>query len=158
MTAKTSQFTLPAWRYIPGLTRRHPEGAFEEIKSLCPDNISSDTVDENPCWQHALRLFDAGFYWEAHEILEELWQRANPNSRERFLCQCLIHLANAALKTSQGFSDAAGRILQLAQECHDRAFAGTSQSLMGLESKEIVAVCHQLNFGKKMQSLSKCDL
>ncbi len=57
---------------------------------------------ENTDWLYALDLFNAGFYWEAHEAWEGFWHplgRATPAAR---FVQGLIHLAAACVKIREG--------------------------------------------------------
>jgi len=65
---------------------------------------------------HALRLLRESFFWEAHEILEPLWQSLPPNSRERATLRGIIQLANAGLKLRMGRPKAALRLLADAEE------------------------------------------
>lgn len=135
---------LPAWRYLPGRNERHAEDAFDRIKMLCPCETTEKTARSNIAWRYGLRLFNEGFYWEAHEILELVWQRARPNSRERFVVQCVIHLANGALKSALGQAKARGRLAAMAEECRQRAFAGAVGSVMGLSDSQVAKSCRFL--------------
>ena len=46
-----------------------------------------------PELQHAIALFNAGDYFEAHEVLEPAWMKAAP--ADRFFLQSVIHMAVA---------------------------------------------------------------
>lgn len=141
MNADASSIALPAHRYLPGRNERHAEDAFDHVKALAARETSDATASENIAWQYGLRLFNHGFYWETHEVLEEVWMRALPNSRERWLVQCVIHLANGALKKDLGQQRAALRLAGLARECSQRAFAGGEGSVMGLSGNEVGTIC-----------------
>lgn len=78
---------LPLQRYIPGQTRRPKE-------SLALHELS----DQN-CWEISVERFNHSYYWEAHESLEELWNRSDrQTSPAGLLYQVLIHLSAAQLK------------------------------------------------------------
>ncbi len=77
--SKTQRFcerSLPPYRFdkhkSPHPTQ-HPDGHFRDKVTLtCPDLASS-------CWRecegylYALDLFNHGYFWACHEILEDLW-------------------------------------------------------------------------------------
>jgi len=58
------------------------------------------SYQSNTGWLYGIHLFNHGFYWEAHEVLEAVWNNAAPNSREKHLVQGVIQIANAQLKAS----------------------------------------------------------
>ena len=72
-------------------------------------------------------LYDAGDYWEAHEIWEDRWRVAA--GAERHLLQGLIQAAAAALQARAGKWAGAGRLVERA-EGHLRA-AGSQAGLDG---------------------------
>jgi len=58
--------------------------------------------------QHGIALFNAGRFYESHEVLEEAWNRA-PRA-ERFFLQSLVHCAVAWHHATHGNAD--GAVLQ----------------------------------------------
>jgi hypothetical protein len=53
-------------------------------------------------FEHGIRLFDQGFYWEAHEAWERLWHWLGRTGPEADLVKALIKLAAAGVKIRQG--------------------------------------------------------
>ena len=106
--------SLPAHKYIPGQTARHAEDAFEAIRARALSPTETANALQNPPWVYGLHLLEAGFYWEAHEVWEPVWLNARPNSAERFMCQSVIQIANAALKRDMGKPRAAERLCDMA--------------------------------------------
>lgn len=51
---------------------------------------------------HAARLFDAGYYWEAHEAWEALWMAAGRTGPDATALKGLIKLAAAGVKAREG--------------------------------------------------------
>jgi hypothetical protein len=51
---------------------------------------------------YAIDLFNHGYYWEAHEELEALWQGAGRDTPVGTFAQALIQAAAALLKHSMG--------------------------------------------------------
>ena len=69
------------------------------------------------CLRHryAIDLFHHGFYWESHEVWEDLWHRVPPASAERHVLAGLIQLAASALKVRMGHDRAATTLLKNAR-------------------------------------------
>lgn len=128
---------LPLHRHVPGQNARPVDGYLESIAALAPTTTSNDTAAQNRTWLFGLKLFNCGYYWECHEVLEAVWLNSPPNSRERFLLQGVIHLTNAALKSTMQRESAVRRLLLLASECFDRAFPDAEGVLMGLRFDEL---------------------
>lgn len=118
---------LPDHRHVPGRTARHPEGAFDWIRDQAPARTLSGAP--NPAWDHGLALIAAGFWWEAHEVLEPVWMNAAPNSPERAMAQGVIQIANAALKQEMAKPRAARRLCALAEGHVREAGAGAPLGL-----------------------------
>ena len=58
-----------------------------------------------------IALNDAGYFWEAQEILEAVWAAAPQGGRERILLRACIQIANANLKLRMQKPHAAARLL-----------------------------------------------
>jgi uncharacterized protein len=58
------------------------------------------TADLPPQYLHGLALFNAGEFYECHEVLEELWLQATGNERQ--LLHALIQAAAALLHHQRG--------------------------------------------------------
>jgi len=127
---------LPPHRHIPGQNARPDEAFFDDIKS-----------DSGHAWLYGIRLFNCGFYWEAHEVLEPVWLNALPNSRERHLVQAVIHLANGLLKQAMGRPNARQRLAGLARSRLAEAFPEARGRLMGIDAADIMAAVDRLTEG-----------
>ena len=90
---------------------------------------------ENRAWLYGRALYDASFFWEAHEVWEPVWQRTQPNSEARSLIACLIHLANACLKLEMMRPKAAQRLSGLARG----ELIGLSGTVMGVPVVRLLA-------------------
>lgn len=114
---------LPPYSYVPGHEHPHPvtdprghsfrhDNRSGAIAPMSGDQLSghvgvgyrgrAEVLAADPQWLHAIDLFNAGFYWEAHEAWERFWNdlgRATPEAR---FIQGLIHLAAAAVKLREG--------------------------------------------------------
>ena len=52
----------------------------------------------HPALRYGIALNDAGYFWEAQEVLEAVWAAAPQGGRERILLRACIQIANANLK------------------------------------------------------------
>jgi uncharacterized protein len=106
------QFPLPSVCHVPGSGSQPEQSLLETVKNLAPNPTRADNWCENDAYRYAWRLFEARFYWEAHEVWECVWWRAAPASPERALLQGLIQIANSLLKQSTGRTKASQKILK----------------------------------------------
>ena len=159
MTRRRSLFPLPEFAHIPGLNARHEEEFLAHVINCVPKETLDRTAGSNTAWLYGLQLIEAGFYWEAHEVLETVWLNASPNGRERQLVRCMIHIANAALKVRMGRSNAALKLSKLAESCLELAWRGhRTSTLMGLKKGILVTAIElsnnpdaHMDFGTNMQ-------
>ncbi len=107
---------LPARAYVPGLSPR-PARSGAGTPSAPPG------IDAWPRCREYLRgidLFNHGYYWEAHEAWEALWQAASRGGPGALFLQGLIKLAAAGVKWRQenaaGVSSHARRAAELFAE------------------------------------------
>jgi len=136
---KENIFTLPVYRHLPGQNARPGDGLLESIVSQVSTQSLNGEASNNRPWCYAIRLINEGYNWEAHEVLEALWNCALPNSRERWLIQCLIQLSNARLKMELSQPKAAKRLKQLTLDCYGRAYALHTKPLMGIQPTALLA-------------------
>ena len=103
---------FPAYRYVPGLQphpRRDPAGhsykATPRPRRQPPwDPAAWRVLDD---WLYGVDLFNAFFFWEAHEEWEGLWAAQPRSSPAAQTLQGLIQLAAALLKVHLGSLDGA---------------------------------------------------
>ena len=155
---KSPDTPLPGYKHLPGKNARPDDGLLESIAH----NATAETLDanyrSNTAWHYGIRLFNNGFYWETHEVLEAVWNNAAPNSREKHLVQGVIQMANAQLKANLKQEKAATRLQALAVECISRAYTSGridndandasdhgSRFLLGLDSTQMHAAAAQCN-------------
>lgn len=128
---------LPDYKHLPGINQRPDDKLLQTMAMQASPITQEADANENIAWLYGIRLIENGFYWEAHEVLEVVWMRAPHNSRERFLVQCLIQIANAALKQVLQKPTAAARLCDMAEQCRQRAFPINSAKLMGFSASQL---------------------
>jgi len=111
--------SLPPYSYVPGRSP-HPvadpagHSYGQQPRSVAP----LDPARWQPCGEfcHALRLFDAGYYWEAHEAWEALWMATGRTGPDATALKGLIKLAAAGVKAREGNAAGIGRHARRAAE------------------------------------------
>ena len=103
---------LPHAAHLPGSGSAPDLEPLEAAKAAAPARTDAESLEENLPYCYGWRLFDARFYWEAHEVWEAVWLACRPNSPERLLLRVLIQLANARLKRAQGRKKAVTRLCE----------------------------------------------
>lgn len=120
MTPPTRQsFQFPAYTHIPGVTPHpttDPRGhSFGVAHTECsPPEWSS--LSECELFKIGCLLFNAGYYWEAHEAWESVWIAAERTGLVADFVKSLIKLAAAGVKVREGIPAGAQRHLARAQE------------------------------------------
>lgn len=109
------RWPLPDEPFVPGKTKRPSHSPAFEAAAEAPRHTREEAWQENDSYLFALRLHNAGFFWEGHEVMEAVWLGAVPNSEARFHCQAIIQLSNAALKQRMDRQAAALRLLELSR-------------------------------------------
>jgi hypothetical protein len=99
---RLSSLPLPESRYLPSVT---PRGAHRQ-----PHPIDWDALDEAELWAYGVDLFNARYYWEAHDAWERLWRAALRGSPEFTGLKGLIQIAAALLKVQVQNEPAARRL------------------------------------------------
>ncbi len=105
----------PTHAYIPGKNERHPEDAFDAIRNTVVQGHSAEQLAQSDAFKVGLQYLDAGFYWEAHEVLEPVWVVLPEGSEEKRFVQAIIQLANGCLKLRMDKPKAALRLTGLAR-------------------------------------------
>jgi hypothetical protein len=123
---------LPPYSYVPGHDQLHPitnpnghSFNTQHTPLTIPDlpddptsrrhTLAALLATSSP-WLYALDVFNAGFYWEAHEAWEHFWNALGRTTPEARCVQGLIHLAAAAVKIREGKPAGIFRHTQRARE------------------------------------------
>ena len=96
---------FPDYRHVPGQTPhpiRDPGGHSYNRKA---EKLGAfDPEDWRSCetYLYGIDLFNHGFWWETHEVLETVWIAAGRRTEAGLFIQGLIQIALAQLKALQG--------------------------------------------------------
>lgn len=128
---------FPSYRYVPGVhphPLRDPAGHSYQASSVAAA-VSSWKSDEWRClenWLWGVDLFNAFFFWEAHEAWENLWEVRPRDSLPGLFLQGLIQFAAALIKVHLRSVDAAMRLAERGTAKLERVAADRSW-LLGLQ-------------------------
>lgn len=136
-----SGIELPRYRHLPGKNARPDSALLDSVVAQALPLTRDATASSNVAWVYGIRLFNAAFYWECHEVLEVVWMNALPNSREKYLLQTIIHLTNARLKQQMNMPRATLRLYKLATDCARRAFPVGTERVMGVSRGQLDSQC-----------------
>ena len=98
--------SLPPYTYVPGGQWPHPissphghsygRAASKALSAAEPPGPRS------PQFRRGIALFNAGYYWEAHEVWEGLWHAYGRHGVLADVIKALIKLAAAGVKVREG--------------------------------------------------------
>lgn len=128
---------LPARRYLPG-RGPHPSRGDAAVPSAsrdAADRLRSGEWRTCEDWLHAVDLFNHGYWWEAHELLEDVWREAGRATPLGLLLQGLILVAAALLQQERGAPAGARRLAERATA----ALARTHGADAGFDARTLVA-------------------
>jgi uncharacterized protein len=132
-----SEEPLPPYSFVPGGPWPHPisspKGHWAGERPLPAQPIVHGDWASSPEYLRGVALFNAGYYWEAHEVWEALWHAHGRRGATADLLKALIKLAAAGVKVRErqpaGATHHARRAADLIESV--RATAGDRQ--LGLD-------------------------
>ena len=97
---------LPPYAFVPGGPWPHPasspEGHAFGAPQETPAPIDPKHWNASTLYVRGFTLFNAGYYWEAHEAWESLWHAHGRHGRTADLLKGLIKLAASGVKVREG--------------------------------------------------------
>jgi hypothetical protein len=139
MSRPLAQEPLPPYSFVPGGPWPHPRSSpqghsFGRIEPKLPP--AAEAI--GPVFSRLLRgleLFNAGYYWEAHEVWEAVWHAYGRHGAAADVVKALIKLAAAGVKVRErqehGVRIHAGRAVALFRSAGQQA--GAQQFGLDLE-------------------------
>lgn len=110
-----SSHPFPSYRFVPGRTphpRRTPHGHSYGQPELNPTAFSAAQWQDSEDYLYGIDLYNHAYWWECHEVFEELWKIAGRHTEQGHFFQALIQLAAVNLKQFMGNRRAALNLLQ----------------------------------------------
>lgn len=115
MNPRYTSRPFPRYRYVPGRAPhpiRDPEGHSYGLAPTGPDRFAAGDWSTCEEYLYGIDLFNNGYWWEAHDSLEQCWVAAGRTTPTGRFLQGLILVAVACLKHEQGFTDVALRMAE----------------------------------------------
>lgn len=140
---------LPPYTYVPGKSPhplRDPAGHMYGHPVEPPEPIDETTWSRNRASLHGLELFNAGYYWEAHEVWEGLWHAHGREGVVAEFLKGLIKLAAAGVKAYEGREEGVRRHARKARghfEAVERQLPGGTDYL-GFRLGSLLALADRL--------------
>ncbi|MDZ7842394.1 MAG: DUF309 domain-containing protein [Gammaproteobacteria bacterium] len=130
-------FTLPPYRFVP---RRQPHPtadprghSYGRAPPYEAAPMDGHRWRASPAYLFGCDLYNRGYWWEAHEAWESIWQLADREGPERAALQGLIQLANCHLKLHMGLVNVVPRLQRRYGAHFDRAVGLVGMPFLGLD-------------------------
>jgi predicted metal-dependent hydrolase len=149
---------FPPYTFVPGRAPhpvRDPAGHLFGKHPAPPPALDPERWTESRAYLHGVDLFNHGYYWEAHEVWEGLWNAAGRSGTTADFLKGLIKLAAAGVKVRQGqprgvASHAAGAAALFRDIARQRG--GEEKAYLGLY------LCDLLHFAQQIERQAPiCD-
>jgi hypothetical protein len=131
---------LPPYAYVPGGPWPHPTRSPDGHRFGKPEAPAPPIVDDDwessPAFLGGVELFNAGYYWEAHEAWESLWHTHGRRGPTAEVLQALIKLAAAGVKAREGRPPGVRTHAARAAALFDRAREAGGRHRLGLDLEE----------------------
>lgn len=138
----------PPYAFVPGGPWPHPisdpMGHSFGSRRDPPPRIEEDDWRGSPDYLRGFGLFNAGFYWEAHEVWEGLWLAHGRHGRIADVLKGLIKLAAAGVKVRQGQTHGIVTHARRASALFDQARLEDGEKCLGLDLRKLQAIADGL--------------
>ena len=136
--------SFPPYRFVPGKAPHpfaHEGGWGHGTERPTPPFVPRDRWQENAAYLFGVDLFNRGWWWEAHEVWEELWHVVEGKDDVQHLTlKGLIQIAACALNRERGSDKGAERLLESASTGLSLAALQAGEpTVMGLDLEALAA-------------------
>lgn len=133
----THEVEMPPHVYVPGFSPRHHVNLFDQIKATVTQGIAPSQLHKTQAFIAGRCYYEAGYFWECHEVLEPIWTHTKDPSPERDMVLALIQLANARLKVLMRQPRAAWRLCDMVETHLSRC--PVDRAVLGLHVDEMLS-------------------
>lgn len=142
-----SQIAFPPYAHTPGATPHplsDPRGHRCTYLAEAPEPLDPDRWQSCGAWRIAIDLFNHGYYWEAHEAWETLWEAAGRRGPLADALKGLVKLAAAGVKAREGNARGVRRHAERAGELIAAAVTDWDGRLAGLDLRQAQGIADEL--------------
>lgn len=133
---------FPAYAFVPGGPWPHPSTGSRSNAEVAP--ISAGNWEASAEYRRGIVLFNAGYYWEAHEVWEGLWHAHGRRGGTADLIKGLIKLAAAGVKVRERQRHGVVTHARRAAASFESARAQGGAHQLGLDLGECIALTRQI--------------
>ena len=138
---------LPPYSYVPGGPWPHPTSSpqghsFGHVSSKVA-RPGENRGASSPQFLRGVALFNAGYYWEAHEVWEGLWHAYGRKGVHADVIKALIKLAAAGVKVREGQEHGVRTHAGRAAELFASALSAGASHQLGLNLEEWAERCRK---------------
>jgi uncharacterized protein len=139
---------LPPYAFVPGGPYPHPTSSpdghsYRDREPHVPP-IEADAWRDSPAYLRGVALFNAGYYWEAHEAWEALWHAHGRKGPTADVLKALIKLAAAGVKVREGQPHGVSTHAARAAALFEAVYASGTARLLGLDLAEWALVAKRV--------------
>jgi len=139
---------LPAYSFVPGGPWPHPTSSpqghsFGRERSTQAPIDTVNPVHSAP-FLRGTALFNAGYYWEAHDAWESLWHAQGRRGVVADVVKALIKLAAAGVKVREGQDHGVRTHASRAADLFESALLDGQSHQLGLNLMQWVERCRQV--------------
>jgi predicted metal-dependent hydrolase len=106
--------------------------------------IEAGRWGQSPLYLCGIELFNAGYYWEAHETWESLWHAHGRRGATAALLQALIKLAAAGVKIRERKPEGARTHATRASLLLEQSRQQSGNDQLGLDLGQCIARCQEI--------------
>ena len=139
---------FPPYSYVPGggwpHPKSHPSGHSYHNIETGPVAIDPANWRESDAYQRGIELFNAGYYWESHEVWEGLWHAAGRSGDIADFLKALIKLAAAGVKLREGVASGAITHARRAEDLFLKLMNQHGNKYLGQDLQGLVDWCQEI--------------
>lgn len=130
-------YPFPAYRHVPGQSPHpavDPAGHSYGFDPPFPvEPVEPEDWRLSGAYLYGCDLYNHGYWWEAHEAWEAVWQIAPAGTPQRAFLQGLIQVANCHLKLHMGKVRVLERLRRSCQAHFDESLSKAPAHFMGID-------------------------
>jgi hypothetical protein len=138
---------LPPYTHVPGRTPHPINDPAGHSYGKPPDDSPPPTLTDwrqSASLRHGAELFEAGYYWEAHETWEQAWVAAGRRGTIADFLKGLIKLAAAGVKIYEGQPTGVQRHATRAAELFTAVRQELGDTVLGYSLPKLIALARTL--------------
>jgi hypothetical protein len=141
------EVAFPPYSYVPRQGLPHPtadpSGHSAHARHDPPPALEPDRWTENRPYLYGIDLFNAGFYWEAHEVWESLWHAAGRRGPVADFLKGLIKLAAAGVKHREGVPNGVRTHARRAADVW-RGVGHEAERFLGFRTTDLIGLAYRI--------------